>query len=102
MRANDVLVGNCRCLEAAEARLTADIARIRQSSDPPARQQRQIPREQQIATGRRMTIASWFDLAVVTFNLSRPDEARHYAKRVEGDAQFGARARELLAKLRQE
>lgn len=100
-RTADVLAMTARCLESAEHTLTEEIARIGASEDPPDRKARQIARrEQQIAAGRRMLATSSFDIAVACFNLGRTSEARAYAEKVEDDEQFGARARELLGRLR--
>ena len=89
------------CLENAETALREEIGAITASAVPPQRRQRQIAkREQQIAEGRRMIATSCFDTAVAFFSLSKKDEARQYAEKVADDEQFGARARELLARLR--
>jgi tetratricopeptide (TPR) repeat protein len=97
----DVLTVAAKCLASAELELTEDIAQIRQSSLAEDRKVRQIARrEQQIAEGRRRVAASWFDIAVADFSLSKKDEAREYAQKVSDDEQFGERARELLARLR--
>jgi hypothetical protein len=46
-----------------------------------------------------MLATSWFNTAVAYFNLEQPSDARAFAEKVEADEQFGARARELLARL---
>ena len=100
-RTSEVLVEAGRCLEEAEKGLTAEIATIRVSSDPPARQMRQIARrERQIANGRRMMATSWFNVAVASYNLARKTEARQYAEKIVDDEQFGERAKEILARLK--
>jgi tetratricopeptide (TPR) repeat protein len=100
-RTTQVLVNAAKCLELAEARYTEEIAAIRASSDPPARQAGKIARrEQYIAKGRRQMATSFFDLAVASFNLQRRGDAREYAQRVADDEQFGERAREILARLK--
>jgi hypothetical protein len=43
---------------------------------------------------------SWFDVAVAYYNLSRASEARQYAERVVDDEQFGARAKDILARIK--
>src|SRR5262249_19887405 len=100
-RTADVLAATAQCVDAMEQRLVEEIAHIRTSSDPPARQDRQIARRQrEIANGRRMRATSWFNIAVAYFSLSQPSEAREYAERVADDEQFGERAREILARLK--
>ena len=101
-RAADVLVDTAACLDRAEARLTAELDKIRSSNDRPERKARQVARrEQEIASGRRMRATSWFNTAVSFYNLARRDLARRYAAKVEGDEQFGERARDLLRRLDQ-
>jgi tetratricopeptide (TPR) repeat protein len=97
----ETLVASVACLDAAEGRLLGEIAEIRASSDPPARQARQIARrERDIASGRRMRATSVFNIAVASFSLGRAADARRYAEMVANDAQFGERARELLSRLK--
>ena len=100
-RTAEVLVDTGRCLENAERGLNDEIAAIRASTDPPARQARKTARrEQLIAKGRRMMATSWFDIAVAYYNLSRKTEARQFADKVANDEQFGERAREILSRLK--
>ncbi len=95
-----MLVETASCLDRAEERLTSEIAKIRLSNERPERIARQVTRrEQQIANGRRMRATSWFNTAVAFYNLSKPDDAREYAAKVETDEQFGDRARDLLRRL---
>jgi tetratricopeptide (TPR) repeat protein len=97
----EVLTVAAKCFASVELELTEDIAQIRQSNVADDRKARQIARrEQQILEGRRRIAASWFDIAVADFSLSKKDEAREYAQKVSDDEQFGERARELLARLR--
>jgi tetratricopeptide (TPR) repeat protein len=97
----DTFTSVAGCLERARQRATDDIAELQVSTLSPERKARQIAkREQQIRTIARMLATSWFNTAVAYFNLSRKTEAREYAERVSDDAQFGVRARELLARLR--
>jgi tetratricopeptide (TPR) repeat protein len=99
-RASEVLTETDRCLQEAGRNLVAEIAALRASSVPLERRQRQIAkREQQIASGRRMQIVSWFNIAVASYNLERWTDARQYAEKVSADEQFGERARELLTRL---
>jgi tetratricopeptide (TPR) repeat protein len=99
-RTAEVLTDTTACLEKAEARLKAEIAAIRVSTDHPERERRQIRRrEEETAKGRRMTATSWFNIAVSYYSLSRKAEARLYAEKVADDEQFGERARELLSRL---
>ncbi|MBI3493592.1 MAG: hypothetical protein HY047_17715 [Acidobacteria bacterium] len=96
-----VLTDAVHCLDEAELALNKEIATIRASKDPPARQARQIARrEQLIVKGRRMIATSWFNTAVAYFSLSRNDDARLCAEKVADDEQFGARAREILSRLK--
>jgi tetratricopeptide (TPR) repeat protein len=99
-RTADVLLEAAQCIDAAELGYAEQIAKIRASSDPPARQAQKIARrEQYIAKGRRMRATAWYDIAVACFNLSRKDEARRYAEKLSADEQFGERAREILSRL---
>jgi tetratricopeptide (TPR) repeat protein len=99
----DILAAAATCFQSAEKDLRDDIARISASDLPAERKARQIGRrERQIADGRRMIATSWFDIAVAYVGLARPDEAREFASRVSDDEQFGARARELLSRLRED
>jgi tetratricopeptide (TPR) repeat protein len=96
----DVAVGTAGCLDAAEAYARQEIDRIAASSAPEARKAHQIAsREQQIATAVRMRATCWFNAAVADFNLSKKEDARRFAEKVEADEQFGERARNLLARL---
>jgi tetratricopeptide (TPR) repeat protein len=96
----DALVTAADCFDRSQKGLEADIDRIRASSLAPGRQARQIARrEERIAFEGRMRATAWFNTAVASFNLSRYTEARQYGERVAGDAQFGDRARTLLARL---
>lgn len=96
-----VLMEAGECLEAAERAYLDDIAAIRASHDPPARQASKIARrEQYVAKGRRQMATAWYDIAVAYYNLSQPADARRFAEKVASDEQFGARAREILARLK--
>jgi tetratricopeptide (TPR) repeat protein len=100
-RTADVLIGAGTCLQAAERGYLEEIASIRASNDPPARQAAKIARrERSIATARRYMATSWFDVAVAYFNLSRASEARQFAERVIDDEQFGARAKDILSRIK--
>ena len=44
--------------------------------------------------------SSLYNIAVSYYSLSRKDEAREYAEKVADDEHFGARARDLLSRLR--
>jgi tetratricopeptide (TPR) repeat protein len=100
-RTATVLVEAGTCLQSAERAYQEEIAAIRASNDPPARQASKIARrEQYIAKARRYMATSWFDVAVAYYNLSRSAEAREYAERVIDDEQFGARAKDILARLK--
>jgi tetratricopeptide (TPR) repeat protein len=93
-------VGAAGCIDSAEAGLRAQIEQIRMSDAPEARKARQIAsREQQIASGIRMRATCWFNAAVGSFNTRRIDEARMFAAKLDGDAQYGDRARDLVSQL---
>jgi tetratricopeptide (TPR) repeat protein len=97
----EVLIGAAKCLEVNETSYQREIASIEASEDPPARKAAKIARRQQyIAKGRRQMATSWFDIAVACYNLSRKADAQQYAEKVVDDEQFGARARDLLTRLR--
>jgi tetratricopeptide (TPR) repeat protein len=97
-----VLRDAATCLTREAEHLRAEIAEVRASNQPADRQTRQIARrEQQIASGERLKVTAWFNLAVASYNLSRVDDARSFAEQVGDDAQFGGRARELIRLLRQ-
>jgi tetratricopeptide (TPR) repeat protein len=88
------------CIDAAEAGLRSQIEEIRTSEAPEARKTRQIAaREQQIATGIRMRATCWFNAAVGSYNTRKSDDARMFAAKLDGDAQYGDRARDLVSQL---
>jgi len=88
------------CIDAAEAGLRSQIEEIRTSDAPEARKARQIAaREQQIASGIRMRATCWFNAAVGSYNTRKSDDARMFAAKLDGDAQYGDRARDLVAQL---
>ena len=88
------------CIDAAEAGLHAQIEEIRKSDAPEARKARQISaREQQIASGLRMRATCWYNAAVGSYNTRKADDARMYAAKLDGDAQYGERARDLVSQL---
>ncbi len=88
------------CIDAAEAGLRSQIEEIQQSEAPEARKMRQIAaREQQIASGIRMRATCWFNAAVGSYNTRKSDDARMFAAKLDGDAQYGDRARDLVAQL---
>ena len=92
--------GTFRCCEDAEQQLRRELEQIRRSDAVSPRQMRQITRrEEQIASGRRMLAASWFNTAVADYNLARKDDARQLAERLTSDDEFGGRARETLSLL---
>jgi len=88
------------CIDSAETGLRAQIQEIRMSDVPEARKMRQIAaREQQIASGIRMRATCWFNAAVGSYNTRKSDDARMYAAKLDGDEQYGDRARDLVAQL---
>jgi tetratricopeptide (TPR) repeat protein len=100
-RTAEVLANAAKCLQANEERFAAEIESIRASTDPPARKDSKIKRrEQYIAKGRRQIATSFFNVAVASYNLQRGAEARSYAERVLDDEQFGARAKEILSRVK--
>jgi tetratricopeptide (TPR) repeat protein len=100
-RSAEVLIGAAGCLEHAREAAQEEIVAIRASADPPERKAKQIARrEQKIAEAGRMLVTSWFNTAVAYYSLDQKPEARTFAQKVIDDDQFGARARELLSRLR--
>ena len=100
-RTAETLVDTGRAQATLATGLGKEIAAIRASTDPPARQARKIARREQfIAKGRRMLATSWFDIAVAYYNMSRKTEARQFADKVANDEQFGERARGILSLLK--
>ncbi len=100
-RTAEILVNAVACLQANEIGCRNENASIEASTDPPARKAAKIARrEQYIAKGRRQIATSWFDTAVASYNLARKADAQQYAEKVADDEQFGARAKELLSRLR--
>ena len=45
-------------------------------------------------------MTSWYNTAVSYFSLSKKEQAREFAEKVNTDDEFGERARQLLAQLR--
>jgi tetratricopeptide (TPR) repeat protein len=100
-RTAEILANAAKCLQANEERFLLEIESIRASSDPPARKEAKIKRrEQYIAKGRREIATSFYNVAVASYNLQRAAEARSYAERVLDDEQFGARAKEILSRVK--
>ena len=100
-RTAEVFIETARCLDGSVEALNLDIARLHASDARPERKARAIERrEQQIASLRRMRATSTFNTAVAYYNLSRGAEARPFAELVANDEQFGARARDLLSRLK--
>jgi len=93
-------VSAARCIDSAEIGLRAQIAQIQKSEAPEARKTRQIAaRELQIASGTRMRATCWFNAAVGSYNTRKSEDARMFAAKLDGDAQYGDRARDLVAQL---
>ena len=64
------------------------------------RRDRQIAKRQQaVASNARVRATAWFNAAAANFNLGRTAPAREFAEKLTEDQQFGARAREPLARL---
>jgi hypothetical protein len=90
------------CLTRDAEGLRAEIAGVRATNQPAARQIRQIARrEQQIASGHHLQVTAWFNLAVASYYPARVDDARTFAEQVADDQEFGGRARELISRLPQ-
>lgn len=92
------------CFDREEATLKDEIERFRNAPiakpQDEVRRDRQIARrEQQISSNARMRANAWFNAAAASFNLGRSAEARAFAEKVADDAQFGARARDLITRL---
>jgi tetratricopeptide (TPR) repeat protein len=97
----EILPNAAICLQTNEDNYRKEIASIDASDDPPERKTAKIARrEQYIAKGRRQMATSWFDTAVAWYNLSHKAEAQQYAEKVMDDEQFGARAKEILSRVR--
>jgi tetratricopeptide (TPR) repeat protein len=89
------------CFDAQEVELRKQIDQIRVKPMNADKQARQIAkREQMIAANARMRATCWFNATVASFNLKRSDDVRRFAGKVADDEQFGARVKELLARLR--
>jgi len=100
-RTAEILPNAGLCLEATESGYLKEMASIEASDDPPERKAAKIDRRRQwIAKGRRQMATAWFDTAVASYNLSRKADAQQYAEKVVDDEQFGARAREILSRVR--
>jgi hypothetical protein len=89
------------CYDAERARLAAEVAALQRSNGSEARVSRQVARREQDRAGDlRRIVQSWFNAAVANLQLNRKDEARQLAEKIEDDEQFGARAKEILARVR--
>jgi tetratricopeptide (TPR) repeat protein len=97
----EILPNAAKCLAAVEEGYVKEISSIEASDDPPERKAAKIDRRRQwIAKGRRQMATAWFDTAVASYNLSRKADAQQYAEKVVDDEQFGARAKEILSRVR--
>jgi tetratricopeptide (TPR) repeat protein len=89
------------CFESEEAAILQELATVRAAQMDADRRARLIARrETQLTSDARMRATAWFNAAAANFNLSRIDEARRFAEKVEADEQFGERARTLLQRLK--
>jgi tetratricopeptide (TPR) repeat protein len=89
------------CEDSARNRLAQEIERLGQSEGPPERVARQVARREAMrAAALRTQVQSWFNGAVANLQLNRLDEARRLAEKIEDDEQFGARAKEILARVK--
>jgi len=97
----EVAPASAICFDDQEAELKKQIADLRAQTMAPEKRARQIARrENTLAANARMRATCWFNAAVASFNLKKPDEARKYGEKVAGDEQFGARIKDLLSRLR--
>lgn len=98
----DVAPASAACFDSQEAELRHQIDDIRKKAMPEERQARLIAKRQQtIANNARMRAACWFNAAVASFNLKKPDDARRYGGKVADDEQFRQRIKDLLLRLRE-
>lgn len=99
-RAAAVAQGAGLCFD-LEIKLTRDeVARLQASDAAEARKARLVAaREQRISADTRMRANCWYNAAVASYNLSKPDDAREFASRLIDDEQFGDRARQILQRL---
>jgi tetratricopeptide (TPR) repeat protein len=95
----DAFAAAADCLEAAEAALQRDVGTLRTAPATERTARRLASRENQLVETERQLATSWFNAAVAFFNMSRGDEARLYAGKAAGDAQYAERARELIDRL---
>jgi tetratricopeptide (TPR) repeat protein len=99
--AADSFAVSAMCLDGTQSRLAAEVERLRRSDGRPDRIARQIARrEAERATTLRLLAQSWFNGAVSNLHLDRQDDARRLAEKLVDDEQFGARAKEILSRLR--
>jgi tetratricopeptide (TPR) repeat protein len=84
------------CFDAHDEELRKEIAHLRSAG----RERSIARREQQIAANQQLRAQSFFNLAVAAFNRGDMAAARGYAEHVADDDRFGARVRELLARIR--
>ena len=100
-RTTNVLSQAILCFEKRDEVLKREIAAIRSSTQPKARQERQIGRreDEMKANGRRVVVAR-YNTAVGLFNLARGDEALPFAERILDDDEFGERAGALVTRIR--
>ncbi len=88
------------CLDSEITQLANEIERLRFEAEADPRQARLIPRRQaQLDADRRMRATAWYNAAVASYNLQRPDDARLYVLRVVDDPRFADRAQALLDRL---
>ena len=89
------------CEDSARSRMAQEIERLHQSGGAPERVARQVARREAMrAAALRTQVQSWFNGAVANLQLNRLDEARRLAEKIEDDEQFGARAKEILARVK--
>jgi tetratricopeptide (TPR) repeat protein len=98
----DVAPASAVCFDGQEAELKNQIADLRVKAMAEDKRARQIAkREQTIANNARMRATCWFNAAVASFNLRKPDDVRKYGEKVTDDEQFGQRIKDMLSRLRE-
>ena len=89
------------CVDNARQALADEIEKLQQSGGSPDRIARQVARRENMrAAALRMQVQSFFNGSIAYLQLHRSDDARRFAERIVDDAQFGDRARDILARLR--
>ena len=97
----DIAANAGACFDDEEKELKRQIADLGTKSMTEEKRAKQIAkREKRIVDDARMRVTCWYNAAVANYNLKKAAEAREFAEKIVGDEQYGARARELLARIR--